>query len=104
MAQAFGVLAFQVVFAQLLVHRTPLEDVIDDPQQRMPHRHQSALLPPTAGQPPVLARQGRTPLALGRPGGLRQSGSQPAIPLPRTPTAAFTGALIIPWTHPRPRG
>src|SRR4030095_15754132 len=70
----------------------------------MPHGYQSSFLSPSARHPVVLRRQIGV-FGAGRSVSRFDQGElQPAVSLPSLPTVAFTGTLMMSWTHRCPRG
>jgi hypothetical protein len=77
---------------------------IDDSEDGMPDCHQSAFLPPAGGNPFVLGCEIRVFRFGGDMSNLNEDLPQPAIPFARLPAQALPPTLVVPRTHPRPRG
>src|SRR5439155_1949931 len=78
-SQAFGLETVEEVSAQVLVGRTFFEHMVEDHQNRVADRDQSALPAPASRQASVLRRQIGVLAVAGRPSGLQQAPFQPAI-------------------------
>src|SRR5262249_34443250 len=66
--------------------------------------YQGAFLPPPAGYPFVLCRKIRVFRFVSDMGNFDESLPQPAIPFARLAAQALASTLVVPRTHPRPRG
>ena len=79
-----------------------LQHLVDDPQQRVAHRHRRPLPAPPRRQPPVLRAQVRPLAPARRVRRLDQGHPQPPAPLGRLAAATLAGALVVPRAHPGP--
>src|SRR6266581_3682470 len=70
----------------------------------MADRNQGAFLSSPCRQPFVLGRQIRVLRFRSNMGNFDEDLPQPAIPFPRLATQALAPTLVVPRTHPRPRG
>src|SRR5439155_11676574 len=81
--------ALQVVLAQLPVADLALQDVVEDPQQRVPQGEPGALAAAPLRPPPIRRRQRRVPRVARRPRRRHPRPPQPAAPLRGAAAAAL---------------
>src|SRR5215510_294808 len=94
----------KVCGAEILVRLLPRQHHVDDGEDGMPDRNQGTFLPPACGNPFVLGCERGVFGFGGDMGNFDEDLAQPAIPLARLPAQALAPTLVVPRTHPGPRG
>src|SRR6266496_3619751 len=94
----------EVASAQLLVGRPALEQMVDDAENGVAHRHRGSPWAAASRQPPILRREVGFLRPPGRLARLHQQGPQMRIALAGLATPPLTRAFVIPGCYPGPRG
>ncbi len=91
----------EVIVPLLVIERPLTEEVVDNHQDLVGHRHRRFLPPEAPFETPKRLTQESRRFARG-PGTWHQDAPQVPIPFAGATRAAFTGTFVIPRTHPSP--
>src|ERR1035437_7837940 len=98
-----GLEAVAEVGYRIGIGRALSEQIVEDYRLRMAHRYQSAFSTASTCQAPLLRGQVTLLGVASCPGGLGQGSFQPVIARGAASPSAFTGTVLVSWTHSRPK-